>query len=201
MDADFLFAGLGNPGPEYVRSPHNAGFEVADKLRAACRGPRFAPRSQAELSLCRWRGRSVLVLKPTTYMNLCGPEVARWMRRVSLPPDRLVACYDDLDLPLGQVRLRLSGGAGGHHGVESILKHVGSGDFPRVRVGIRDSAIAKAEHVDYLLHPLDDARWQVFEQACESAAAAVLDAVHFGFPKAMSLHNRRSGPSGEQVSE
>lgn len=195
MDADFLFAGLGNPGPEYARSPHNAGFEVAEKVRAACRGPRFVSRGQAEISLCRWRGRSLFLLKPMTYMNLCGPEVARWMRRESLPPGRLVACYDDLDLPLGQVRLRLSGGAGGHHGMESILQHLGGGDFPRVRVGIRDPAVAKSEHVDYLLNPLDEERWQVFERACESAAAAFLDAVHFGFPKAMSLHNPRRSPS------
>jgi PTH1 family peptidyl-tRNA hydrolase len=198
MDADFLLVGLGNPGGEYVQSPHNAGFEVADRVRAVCRGPRFCVKGNALLSACRWRGNSVLVLKPQTYMNLSGTEVAKWVSRVRLDLERLVVCYDDLDLPLGQVRMRPSGGAGGHHGMESILGHLGSGDFPRIRVGIKDPGISKEGHVDYLLSPLTEERWAVFEKATELAARAFLDAVHFGWHKAMSLHNRRNTPSGEE---
>jgi len=197
MGADYLLAGLGNPGAEYARSPHNAGFEVAEKVRAACGGPRFALRGQGAYSLCRWRGLSVLVLKPLTYMNQSGVEVARCLRRESLPLDRLIVCYDDLDLPVGLVRLRMSGGAGGHHGMESILHHLGSGEFPRVRIGIRDPGVTKAEHVDYLLSAVPDESWTLFSDACETAAKAILDAVHFGFTKAMNLHNRRSGPPEE----
>jgi len=195
MPVDYLVAGLGNPGPEYIRSPHNAGFEVAEKVRAACGGPRFALKGQAALSLCRWRGSSILVLKPLTYMNLSGAEVARYVRKESVPLERLIVCYDDLDLPLGQVRMRASGGAAGHHGMESILEHLGSGDFPRVRLGIKDPAISKDEHVDYLLSPFPEEDWSILEGACKAAAKAVLDAIHLGWVKAMNLHNRRSSPS------
>ena len=194
MPVDYLVAGLGNPGSEYIRSPHNAGFEVAEKVRAACGGPRFALKGQAALSLCRWRGNSILVLKPLTYMNLSGVEVARYVRKESVPLDRLIVCYDDLDLPLGQVRMRASGGAAGHHGMESILEHLGSGDFPRVRLGIHAQAISKDEHVDYLLSPFPEEDWSILEGACKAAAKAVLDATHLGWVRAMNLHNRRSGP-------
>lgn len=198
MGADYLLAGLGNPGAEYAHSPHNAGFEVADRVRAACGGPRFSLRGQAALSLCRWRAASVLLVKPLTFMNQSGVEVARYVRRESLPLDRLIVCYDDLDLPLGQVRLRASGGAGGHHGMESILQHLGSGDFPRVRIGIKDPEVAKSEHVDYLLNPISEEKRPFLEDAYECAARAILDAVHFGFMKAMSLHNPRRSPSGNR---
>ena len=87
-------------------------------------------------------------------MNLSGEPVALWLRRTGLDLDRLMVCYDDLDLPFGQVRLRASGGAGGHHGMESILEHLGSGDFPRIRVGIKDPEVRKYQNVDYLLSPL-----------------------------------------------
>jgi peptidyl-tRNA hydrolase, PTH1 family len=197
MGADYLLAGLGNPGAEYAQSPHNAGFEVADRVRAACGGPRFSLRGQAALSPCRWRGSSVLVLKPLTYINLSGVEVARYLRRESLPLDRLIVCYDDLDLPLGQVRLRASGGAGGHHGMESILQHLGSGDFPRVRIGIQDAEVTRSGHVDYLLNPVPSESRPVLEEAYGCATKAILDAVHFGFMKAMNLHNRRSEPPEE----
>lgn len=113
MAVDYLVVGLGNPGPEYVRSPHNAGFEVAEKVRAACGGPHFVLKGQSALSPCRWRGNPILVVKPLNYMNLSGAEVSRYARKESMPLDRIIVCYDDLDLPLGQVRLRSSGGPPG----------------------------------------------------------------------------------------
>lgn len=201
MDVDYLLVGLGNPGGEYVRSPHNAGFEVAEKVRAACRGPRFSVKGGSLLSASRWRGQTILLLKPQTYMNLSGTEVAKWVARERVPLERLIVCYDDLDLPLGQVRMRPSGGAGGHHGMESILSHLGTGDFPRVRLGIRDPDVSKEQHVDYLLSPLSEERWAILDEAVELAARAVLDAVHFGWHKAMSLHNRRSGAQEEGPKE
>jgi len=194
MDADFLVVGLGNPGTEYHHSPHNAGFEVVEQARALCRGPRFSVRGDAAVSQCRWRGHSFLLLKPLTFMNRSGVEVARWMRREALPLDRLIVCYDDLDLPLGHVRLRLRGGAGGHHGMESILEELGSGDFPRVRLGIQEPEMERAAHVDYLLTPLGGERWSVLEEAAGRAAEAVLEAVHVGFVTAMNRFNRRRRP-------
>jgi PTH1 family peptidyl-tRNA hydrolase len=199
MDADFLIVGLGNPGEQYIRSPHNAGFEVVDRTRALCRGPRFAVRGEAALSKCRWRGHAVLLLKPLCYMNRSGQEVDRWFRRTGLPLDRLIVCYDDLDLPFGQVRLRPGGGAGGHHGMESIIEHLGTGEFPRIRIGIRDPGVVKDENVDYLLSPLGDDRWDVLASAAETAAKAALDAVGSGWPQAMNRHNRRLKQESEEA--
>ena len=203
MALDFLVAGLGNPGEEYHRSPHNAGFEVVERARALCKGPRFAVRGDAALSQCRWRGHGFLLLKPLTYMNRSGVEVERWLRKSGLPADRLIVCFDDLDLPFGQVRLRPSGGAGGHHGMESILEHLGTDRFARIRVGIKVPDVAKEENVDYLLTPLSEERWEAMGEAAEMAAKALLDAVARGFTAAMNRHNRRrerpdggGGPGG-----
>ena len=205
MSAEFLIAGLGNPGERYIGSPHNAGFEVVERARALCRGPRFAVKGEAALSRCRWRGRDFLLLKPLTFMNLSGKAVALWLRKESLPLDRLVVCYDDLDLPLGQVRLRHSGGAGGHHGMESLLSELGCADFPRMRLGIQDPRVEKPEQVDYLLSPLSGEARATLEGAADVAAEAVLDCVARGFTAAMNRYNRRSaaaespGPDPEKT--
>ena len=198
MEHAFLVAGLGNPGEEYRRSPHNAGFEVVERARALCKGPRFAVRGEAAVSECRWRGHAFLLLKPLTYMNRSGVEVERWLRKTSLPTDRLVVCFDDLDLPFGQVRLRPSGGTGGHHGMESIQECLGSGEFPRIRIGIKDLTVPREENVDYLLSPLSEERWGEMEAAAEAAAKALLDAVAHGFTAAMNRHNRRRGAEDEK---
>ncbi len=199
MEAEFLFVGLGNPGPEYEDSPHNAGFEAAKKLRALCGGPRFSIKNDALVSSCRWRGHLFLAAMPMTYMNRSGEAVASLLHRLDLPVERLIICYDDLDLPLGLVRLRPHGGAGGHHGMESILEQVGSNRFPRIRIGIKEKDVMKDAVVDYLLAPMMPNKWLLVEQAAERAARAALDAVHFGWHKAMSLHNRalESGDEGE----
>lgn len=191
MDADFLIVGLGNPGEQYVRSPHNVGFQVADRTRALCRGPRFASRGDAALSQCRWRSHGFVLLKPQTFMNRSGVAVERWLRHTGLPLDRLIVCYDDLDLSLGQVRLRPGGGAGGHHGMESILEHLGSGEFPRIRIGIKDPGVSKESNVDYLLTPLEEEAYKILDQAAEFAAKAALDAVASGWSAAMNRHNRK----------
>ncbi len=199
MAVEFLVAGLGNPGPRYDRSPHNAGFLVADRLRALARGPSFSRKGEAEVSPCRWRGHGFLLVKPLTFMNLSGRAVARLLHDEDLPPERLVVVFDDLDLPFGRVRLRPSGGTGGHHGMESIVEHLGTAAFPRVRLGIQDPGVAKEEQVDYLLTPLPPERFQVLEEAAERAARAILDAVAAGFNSAMNRHNRREpSESGEE---
>jgi len=195
--AEWLFVGLGNPGPEYDKSPHNAGFETADRLRALCRGPQFSVWSDSLASACRWRGTEIFLAKPQTFMNRSGEAVARLLRRLDIPPDRMVVCYDDLDLPFGAVRLRPHGGAGGHHGMESILEHVGSDRFPRIRIGIDLPEVPKHRTVDFLLEPLDAERWALLGEAAERAAKAFQEAVHGGWSRAMSAHNRRE-PRGEE---
>jgi PTH1 family peptidyl-tRNA hydrolase len=130
-------------------------------------------------------------------MNLSGAPVAWWLNHLGLPVDRMVVLYDDLDLPFGTVRLRPAGGAGGHHGMESILETLGTGDFPRVRIGIADPLVPKHLKVDYLLSPLPDERWGDLVAGAKKAADAVKDAVAMGWGKAMSIHNATPKPAPE----
>lgn len=190
--ADWLLVGLGNPGSEYENSPHNAGFEAANRLRVLCKGPQFSISSDSLVSTCRSRGATVVAAKPQTYMNLSGQAVARLVRRLDIPLDRLVVVYDDLDLPFGAMRLRPHGGAGGHHGMESILEHLGSDRFPRIRIGIHDESVPKHRTVDFLLGTLPPERWAALGETAELAAKAFLDAVHSGWSKAMSRHNKKT---------
>ncbi len=191
MEAEFLFVGLGNPGGEYEGSPHNAGFEAAKKLRALCKGPRFALKGNVLLSACKWRGSAFAVAMPVTFMNRSGEAVSSLMRKLDLQSERLIVCYDDLDLPFGAVRLRPHGGAGGHHGMESIIEQIGAANFPRIRIGVKDERVGKAGVVDYLLEPLGDDQLKLLDEAALKAAKAALDAVALGWNKAMSIHNAK----------
>jgi peptidyl-tRNA hydrolase, PTH1 family len=189
MGADYLIVGLGNPGPEYEKSPHNAGFAVARSVRALSGGPHFSSQGRALVSRCRWRGRTLLVVLPQSFMNRSGSVVGPMVAKLGIPLQRLVVCYDDLDLPFGVARMREKGGAGGHHGMESIIAAIGSHDFPRVRVGI-GSGVDKDENVDYLLTPLISDRWTLIRDAADRAAHALLDAAGGGWGRAMSAFNR-----------
>ena len=192
MEAEFLFVGLGNPGGEYEGSPHNAGFEAAKKLRALCRGPRFSIKNKALFSICKWRGSLFAVAMPVTFMNRSGEAVSLLMQKLGLPADRLIVSYDDLDLPFGAIRLRPHGGAGGHHGMESIIAQLGTNRFPRIRIGVKDEKVAKAGVVDYLLEPLGAEELKLLDEAALKAAKATLDAIALGWNKAMSIHNAKN---------
>ncbi len=117
--------------------------------------------------------------------------MARRVRAEGLLLERLIVCYDDLDLPFGSVRLRSSGGAGGHHGMESLLEELGSGEFPRIRIGVGNHGLTGEGVVDYLLSALEGERWAMMDEASEVAAKAAMEAVANGFTAAMNRFNRR----------
>ena len=145
-----LIVGLGNPGVEYARSRHNVGFQALDRL-AEAHGLRFSRhQAKASLALGSIAGRKVILVKPLTYMNLSGQSVGQLARFYKvLPADILVIC-DDLDLPLGRMRLRPEGGSAGHKGMTSIIQTLGTEAFPRLRVGIGRPADNDA--VDFVLN-------------------------------------------------
>jgi peptidyl-tRNA hydrolase, PTH1 family len=203
MEASHLVVGLGNPGPRYVFTPHNAGFAAADLLHASSKGGEWVHRGGGFAAACRWRRDSFAVLKPQEFMNLSGAPVAWWLRHLGLPPERMVVIYDDLDLPFGAVKLRPAGGAGGHHGMESILETLGTGQFPRARIGIADPLIPKHLKVDYLLSPMAPDRWEELLRGAQKAADAVRDSLSMGWGKAMSIHNAapKSEPEPAKESE
>jgi PTH1 family peptidyl-tRNA hydrolase len=182
-----LVVGLGNPGPEYAGTRHNAGFWVVDEL-AARHGFSFAKRAyKADVAQGRIADEDVLLLKPQTFMNASGESVGRASRDLGVEPADVVVVYDDLDLPVGRIRVRGASGAGGHHGVESLIETLGSRDFPRVRVGIgRPSG---GDMIDYVLATPTREEASLLGESVERAADAIETVLAEGVARAMSRFN------------
>ncbi|HHV71366.1 MAG TPA: aminoacyl-tRNA hydrolase [Clostridia bacterium] len=183
-----LIVGLGNPGSEYERTRHNAGFMVIDHL-AQKTGIKLNKTSH----FSHWgrgtiAGEQVVLLKPQTYMNLSGNAVASISRWYKLSPADLLIIYDDLDLPLGKLRFREQGGAGGHRGLDSIISQLGTQKIPRLRIGIGRPQ-DKMEVVDYVLSPFTPDEKEQFDLVVRKAAEAVLVLIESGIGKAMNKYN------------
>jgi PTH1 family peptidyl-tRNA hydrolase len=151
-----VVVGLGNPGPEYRETRHNVGQRVLDHLAAGdLRGTRWRRDDSTELSEGRWRGDTVRLVKPLAFMNVCGPVVARALRRHGAEAADLILVYDDIDLPLGTVRIRMKGSHGGHNGVRSVIEALGTSDIRRVKVGVGrpDHKAAVPDHVLSVFEP------------------------------------------------
>ena len=131
-----LIAGLGNPGKEYAQSKHNIGFMLLDALAARWQEDAWREKESALALETRFAGEKVLLVKPLTYMNESGRAVGSLLSWYKLSPEDLLVIHDDLDLPMGTVRIRGKGGSGGHNGMKSVIAHVGSENFPRIRIGI-----------------------------------------------------------------
>jgi peptidyl-tRNA hydrolase, PTH1 family len=133
----YLIVGLGNIGPDYAQTRHNIGFMVADAL-AAKHKSEFSPARYGDRSEFRFKGRIFVLLKPSSYMNLSGKPVHYWLEKEKIALENLLVIVDDIALPLGTLRLRANGGAGGHNGLSSIIDVIGTTDFARLRFGIGD---------------------------------------------------------------
>jgi len=192
-----LIVGLGNPGPEYVRTPHNLGFAVVDRLAGLAR---IRTRQQRERSLV-WRGRldqtEVLLAQPQTYMNLSGLAVAGLLRSEGLAPADLVVVSDEVALPWGMIRVRERGSAGGHRGLESLVAALGTEDFVRVRLGVQPPDGRTGDLSDYVLLPVPDQWLPEAERMVEDAAEAVRVILREGTGRAMARFNRRATPEPE----
>ncbi len=185
-----LIIGLGNPGPEYEATRHNAGFFVADAV-AAKTGVAFAPGGGPYvLGAGSYRGTPFVVAKPMDFMNRSGTAVKKLLARFALEPEDVLVVYDDLALDLGQIRLRGKGGAGGHNGVQDIIDALNSANFPRLRIGI-GASFPRGRQVDFVLAPFDEAEQPVIERAVEDAAEAALVFVREGLVPAMNRFNRK----------
>ncbi len=191
-----LIFGLGNPGPEYQFSPHNLGFEVIDRL--AERHAARVARRQA-LSLCgrfEWGREEIWLIKPQTFMNLSGAAVREWLVKQNCGPGDFLILADDLDLPLGHLRIRQKGGAAGHHGLESIIGAIGSHAFTRLRIGVGPEREI-SDPVRYLLTPFRRSERPQVEEIIARAAEAVEAILKDGPAKAMSVYNRRRAAPGD----
>lgn len=195
-----LIVGLGNPGAKYERTRHNIGFEaidtLADRWRISLAENRKFQGSFGE-GLGGHRDK-IRLLKPSTYMNLSGQSIRAAIDWYKIPPEAVLVIYDDMDLPIGKLRLRQSGSAGGHNGMKSTIAHLGSQNFPRLRVGIGspkdESVSSNGEVVSHVLGRFSARESQVMADVLKLVVEVVEMSLKQGIPKAMSLYNNRSIP-------
>ncbi len=197
-DAQFLVVGLGNPGEEYRQTPHNLGYMTIDRL-AKDEGIRVTrPEENALVGLGSVGGKSVVLAKPLSFMNLSGGPVKGLLRRYDLTLDRLLIVYDDLDLPWKTLRIKLKGSSAGHNGMKSIIGSLGSLQFARLRIGIRPER-RLAGGADYILRPFRREQLDEADAIVNQAAGFVRRLLAEGAEKAMAECNRRA--RGQRIEE
>jgi PTH1 family peptidyl-tRNA hydrolase len=191
-----LIVGLGNPGLEYLLTPHNAGFMAIDRIAAICDVQVTNRRGKAQTARARLAGHDVLLAKPETFMNLSGLSVVALLDELDLDVADLIVLYDELAFPLGTVRLAERGSANGHNGVRSISAALGTEDWMRVRIGVGKAPTEtgreiKAGGTDYLLAPLRKADHAPLEDGLDIAVRAVEKWLTAGSSAAMNEFNRK----------
>jgi peptidyl-tRNA hydrolase, PTH1 family len=193
-----LIVGLGNPGPEYEWTPHNMGFLAIDGIaeRAGIRITR--PEAKSYVGRGKFAGEEVILAKPQTMMNLSGVAVRMLLEKHECDPAEMIVLTDEVDLPWGMLRIRERGSAGTHNGLKSIVSALGSGEFIRVRLGIKPEKIW-GELRDYVLSKLSRADREIAGQMVTDATDAVELIITEGVGKAMSKFNRRVPPLEEDV--
>lgn len=182
-----VIVGLGNPGSEYKDTRHNVGFMVIDLLISELKARSMRVKQRASVKKAVWAGEEVLLVKPLTYMNLSGEAVAPLLRSNRLSAADLIVVYDDLDLPLGRVRIRSQGSSGGHKGMKSLIAHLGTQEFARIRLGI--SHPGAEEVVDHVLSPFTRSEMELLSPALHKAKDAAKTWVSDGIEKAMNTYN------------
>jgi peptidyl-tRNA hydrolase, PTH1 family len=188
-NSEWIIVGLGNPGESYRQTRHNLGFMIADLLAERWKAGFFHRRGKSEWARGTFSGSKVLLLKPLTFMNLSGTAVRQWVETPESQSARLLVVYDDLHLPLGKVRLRLRGSAGGHHGVESIIEQLQTKEFLRLRLGIGMENQSK-DTADFVLSPFSRPEWETVKEMLQQSAQAIESLIVHGAEKTMSLYNR-----------
>ena len=186
---EWLIVGLGNPGKKYVDTRHNAGWHLLDTIVHHHPTFRFdEKRSKGLLARGELAGEKVALVKPQTFMNLSGEAVASVARFYKVPPQRILVAFDDIDLPVAALRLRPQGGGGGHKGMRSIIEHLGTNEFPRIRLGIgRPSGQIPVEA--YVLQKFKPEEWEAMLVTYEQAAEAVEAIITNGLNQAMNQFN------------
>ncbi len=186
-----IVAGLGNPGREYESTPHSIGFEVADAVaREMGETFRRSASGKGDFAEGRFAGGKVLVVKPMTFMNLSGDCIAPAVKYRNASPADLVVISDDIDLPVGRIRIRKGGSAGGHNGLKSVIERLGSPDFVRVRIGVGRNRNDRSEVIGHVLGKFSpEVRRQMDEKIVPSAVKAVEQVLSDGPDAAMNVWN------------
>ncbi len=185
----FVIVGLGNPGPEYAGTRHNIGFMVVDRL-AAAHSIRIEKNAGSYLwGSGRILGAEVVLAKPLTFMNLSGKAVKGLLESLGVPAQKMLVVYDDSDLETGTIRLRRRGGSGGHRGIASVIEHIGTTEFPRLRMGIGRGDDLDLK--DYVLSPFSQEEMALVNDEIERGVASIEAVVSRGIDYAMNRYNRR----------
>ena len=187
--AGWLIVGLGNPGVAYENPRHNIGFQVLDQLGERQKKPIQRLKFKALTNLFTISGEKVLVMKPVTYMNLSGEAVRPAADFYKIPPERILVVSDDTALPAGRLRIRKGGSAGGHNGLKSIIQHLGSDQFPRLRVGVGEKPHPDYDMADWVLGKFTGEDKKKMDQAVERAAEAIECILKDGLDRGMSRFN------------
>lgn len=185
---EYLIVGLGNPGREYKETRHNIGFMLLDQLAGRLNLSFTRMESRALVTKGNYQGSRLILAKPQTYMNLSGQAVGSLARYYKIPYNNLLVVYDDVDLPMGAIRIRASGGSGGHQGMNSIIGRLGTQDFPRMRLGI-DRPPGRMDAADYVLQHFSKAEAEFLSASLDRAEQAVLVFISQGVDAAMNLYN------------
>ena len=190
MENLFFIAGLGNPGPEYAATRHNIGFVLVDRLAARWRAAwTLEKKFQARLARVERDGRKAILGQPQTFMNDSGEAVGAVGRFYQLPPQRILIVVDDADLPLGKLRLRPEGSSGGHHGLESIERQLGTRGYPRLRLGIGRRSEDHRQITAYVLDRFEAVERKTMEEVLDRAVQQVECWLSAGISEAMNKFN------------
>jgi PTH1 family peptidyl-tRNA hydrolase len=195
----YLIVGLGNPGSEYARTRHNAGFMVVERLAGRWQAAwAYEKKFDARLARAQRGERPALLCEPQTYMNSSGEALGAVMDFYRVPRENVLVVVDDADLPLGELRMRPAGSAGGHHGLESIEQHLGSREYARLRLGIGRQSSERAI-TGYVLGRFSSTEIELLDKVLNAAADQVETWLDAGIQKAMSLYNGTvNGPANER---
>ncbi len=185
----YLITGLGNMGAEYDHTRHNIGFEVVDALARAF-DVSFRDDYLGDLAELRHKGRTLVLLKPSTYMNRSGKAVRYWLQKLKIPQENLLVILDDLNLPFGKQRLRSKGNHGGHNGLKDIDAMLGNSDYARLRIGIGND-FPKGRQADYVLSPWSEAEASQLPEILQYAADTVKSFATIGVEMTMNQFNKK----------
>jgi peptidyl-tRNA hydrolase, PTH1 family len=185
----YLIAGLGNPGKEYANTRHNIGFLVADKL-VKDEGGSFAAGRLADVAHIKYKGRQVVVIKPSTFMNLSGKAINYWLQAENIPVTNLMVVVDELALPLGKIRVGPKGSDGGHNGLKSVQESLGSPEYPRMRFGIGNE-FSKGAQVNYVLSGWSEQENALLNDRISIATEALKLFVFAGLQQCMNQFNNK----------
>lgn len=182
-----LVVGLGNPGLKYNKTRHNAGFLLIDRLCEKLNVQLDKNKCKANYGICRYKGEKIIIAKPMTYMNLSGEAVRSLMKFYDIDVEDLIVIHDDLDLPLGKLRMRHSGSSGGQKGMGNIIDLLGTKDINRVRIGISNNK--DIDTIDYVLTKFDKDEIKTLNEVIDKAADAIIYSFDHDFELAMSRYN------------